>query len=260
MSNHFIRFIAFSLCMTCALNTNALERVTIAYGDYKPYFAHLLPNHGVLNIIVKEALLLEDIECEFVYSSGVKVRQKIQKGQADASVAWTPTEPRKEFAIFSDVIINADVVFFHLKHSEFEWQTITDLNKFKIGTTVAYFYGDNFEQNRSNLNEQVAPSDKANFNKLLGKRIDAFPLNLDVGLDMLKRTFTSKQRDKVTYHSTMMYSEPLALMISKKSPHANILRERFNSGLKKLKKRGRYGYLVDQLRNGHKMLDKAVSR
>ncbi len=61
-------------------------------------------------------------------------------GAVDASVGWSKTKGRKPYFLFSDSILDRDVVFFYSKDYKFDWNNINDLKNINIGTVPRYKY------------------------------------------------------------------------------------------------------------------------
>lgn len=227
---------------------HANQTVNIAYGEYKPYLSQNLPEHGVFNQIVKQSFALEGITANFKSMSASKIFRLIKSGEINASVGWTPNEQRRNFADFSVPIFSSDVVLFYRKDNPVHWRELSSVDPAIIGATKTYYYGEQFElaKKQGRIKVQVANSDKINFKKLIGNRIDAFPIALDVGRDMLKRKFSKHQSKVLAFSSEKLYSEPIALMFSKKIATNKKLLASFNRGFSKLKESGDYQKILEK--------------
>jgi len=239
------------LCVLCASVFNvaqARQTVNIGYSEYKPYMSQSLPHKGLLNHIVKESFALEGITTNFTMMSSSKIFKLIEAGKLDASVGWTPTKQRARFADFSDPIFTSKVVLFYRKNNPIHWNSIPTAKKVIMGATKTYEYGDKFEsaKKQGHIKVQIANSDKINFKKLIGTRIDAFPIALDVGQDMLARKFSKRQRRVLDFSSQEIYSEPLTLMFSKNMASNKALMTSFNRGFSKLKETGDYQKILQK--------------
>ena len=222
------------------------QSITIAYSEYKPFISQSLPNKGILNHIVKRAFELEGVDVQFKAMSSSKTFKLIEAGKVDASVGWTPTIERKRYAHFSTPIYSPKVVLFYRKNHPIHWDNLSSYKLPTFGATKTYYYGDEFENAKQQglIKVQVANTDRINFRKLIGTRIDAFPVALAVGLDMLQRKFSKRQSMPLGYSSKPLFIEPLTLMFSKKNAANKRLMNKFEHGLASLKQSGEYQKLL----------------
>lgn len=240
-----ILFITF-IFLSSTKSLSAMETINIAFSEYKPYMSQTLPHKGVLNDIIKQSFELEGVDVNFKVMSPTKSFRLIKAGEIDASVGWTPNESRKSFAQFSPSLLSSEIVFFYRKDKPVNWHQLPKSKLAVFGATKTYFYGEEFEQAQQQgaIRVQFANSDKINFKKLIGTRIDAFPISLDVGLDMLNRKFSKRQRKKLTFSPQPLTSESLTLMFSKHSDVSQQWITIFERGFNKLKKSGGYQKII----------------
>ena len=98
----------------------------------------------------------------------------------DASAIWRKTDEKLKDFYFSDAVINETTFFFYLKNRPFKWNNYEELKGVKIGTTIGYSYGDEFDSLNAKkffMIEETS-TDKQNFLKLLYGRIQLFPVEL----------------------------------------------------------------------------------
>jgi polar amino acid transport system substrate-binding protein len=127
-----------------------------------------------------------------------------------------------------------------------------DLKGLHIGATIDYNYGEAFAKAEADgtLTVERVASDEQNFRKLLAGRIDIFPLDLDVGLAMLRQNFTPEEMAQITYHPLPIESYTYSLMLSKKVPRNQEMLDLFNAGLKELIDSGKMQQFIDESRQG----------
>ncbi len=239
----FIGLLTFSWLFSYSVQA---QSITIAYSEYKPFISQSLPNKGVLNHIVKRAFELEGIDVQFKAMSSSKTFKLIEAGKVDASVGWTPTTDREKYAAFSSPIYSPKVVLFYRKSHPIHWDSLSANKTPVFGATKTYYYGEEFKhaQQQGRIKVQLANSDKINFKKLIGTRIDAFPIALAVGQDMLQRKFSKRQKKSLDYSSKPLLIEPLSVMFSKKNAANKRLMSKFEHGLASLKQSGEYQKLI----------------
>ena len=221
------------------------EKVQIGNGDWSPYQSKSLKQYGFASEIVTEAFKSQGVEVEYKFYPWARSMKLAQSGKLAGTFLWGYKKEREEDFYFSDPIVDISYVFFYLKSNDFDWKGVSDLEGKKIGATVSYSYGKDFDEARKNNLLQIdeAPKDSLNFEKLVKGRIDIFPNDLDAGLDILRKNHP-KDFNKVAYHKKSLRETPHYLLVSKKHPKAKEILEAFNKGLKEIRAAGKYDQIV----------------
>ncbi|OZG71190.1 hypothetical protein BTA51_22750 [Hahella sp. CCB-MM4] len=251
---------AFLILLSLALAPAWAETVRITNGEWPPYMSEQYNHYGVASHIVTEALKLEGLDVEYGFFPWVRSLEFSKSGRWDASIVWTRSADREAFFLYSDPVIKLRTVFFNRRDKTFNWEKLKELKGYKIGGTIGYFYGPEFTQLEKDkvLNVVRVRSDEQNFKLLLADRIDLFPIELEVGYEVLNRYFPSKQINLLTtthpFRETSYY-----MLISKASPIAEKLLNSFNQGLKKLRQSGKLDEILDAAAVGayHPIQEKA---
>ncbi|HVJ40063.1 MAG TPA: transporter substrate-binding domain-containing protein [Dongiaceae bacterium] len=99
---------------------------------------------------------------------------EMQRGEADILIGPYPTPERAAYMDFSvQAIYRAKVVLFAPADKRLDWQG--DFNKLaglRIGTTLAWYYGANFERHRASLKLEETTHQPDAFQMLMHDRID----------------------------------------------------------------------------------------
>ncbi|MEP6132628.1 transporter substrate-binding domain-containing protein [Marinobacter sp.] len=217
--------------------------VRLTNGHWPPYMENTPPHFGVISQIVTLAFAKEDISVTYGFFPWSRARLLAQKGLRDGSVAWTCRGKLLKFFHFSDPIVAHNYALFHRKDMDFDWDTVKDLESYRIGLTQDYNYGEEFEEAvaAGTISADSTTSDESNFRKLAAGRIDLFPMEPAVGMGMLKELGLS---DKITFHTTPLQSDYLYLILSKRVPESGRYLEKFNEGLSELRASGRLEDLI----------------
>ncbi|WDE07682.1 transporter substrate-binding domain-containing protein [Thalassomonas viridans] len=225
-----------------AVKSFAQETIRIATGEYPPYYSRQYKNFGPTPAIVIAAFARVNIKVEFGFFPWNRSLELAKNNVWDATCCWFKTSGWEDYFYYSDGVRSREKIFFHLKSYPFHWQSYDDLQEMKIGTTVKYAYGDDFDaaNKAGKLRIEQAPSNKMNLKKLLAGRIHIFPIDRLMGYQLLDEFFTPEQARLITHHSKILFSGNVRLLISKKNPKSQYLIEKFNLGLKKLKESGEY--------------------
>ena len=228
--------------------------VNLTNGEWAPYTSKKLKNYGVFSDIVTEAFALSGYQVNYVFMPWKRGYQTAKEGEYDGSVTWAPTAEREKDFYFSEPVTLNSKAFFYLKSTDFDWDNLEDLARYKIGISRQYTYGEVFDNavKEGRLQTQVVDSDKQNILKLLNGRIDTFPMEIEVGYNLINESLTPDKIPQVTHHKKYIQQTPIAVVISKNidSERANKLLAALNEGLKKLKVNGRYDAMLEASRLG----------
>lgn len=233
------------------LSLNANETIRITNGEWPPFLSKDLKHFGVTSHVVTESFKLQNIKVEFKWYPWKRAYHVVKNGNTTASIAWAKTEERKDDFLFSEPILNGEVVFFHRRDKEFTWSDLNSLNNKKIGTISGYVYANKLEKLRTNptiLLKEVSNEIKL-FELLLFGRFDVVVINKDVGFGILNKYYKNRIQE-VTYHKKIFHQELLRILFSKKDKKSEYFLKHFNKGLLKLKESGVFDKLYNDLRDG----------
>ena len=235
---------------------NQQQTIRIAVSEWPPYTSLDLPHYGTNNHIITAAFALEGVTVQYGFFPWARAKALARSGEWDAVSAQYYTKERANHFLYSVPLINITDVFFHLKNLPFDWKTLDDLKSYKIGTTIGYSYGKPFDDAVVSglLSVETVPKDVQNLRKLLGGRIEIVPMALVAGTAILRKHFTPKQIQKITYHPKPQNNANLYLVFSKQFARNEHMAKLFEKGMKKLKKNGTYQQIIKQLLKNHQLL------
>lgn len=232
----------------------AHDKIIITTGEWTPYSSQTLKHNGVVCRITTEAFDLAGIEVEWQFLSWKRAYEVAKNGiTADGSIFWYYNPERAKDFYFSEQIASQSNVFFHLKDYEFDWDNYSDLKGLKIGTTSGYSYGTKFDEavEKGILEIEQSNSDTLNFKMLLAGRIKLFPIQMDIGYDLLHRLFSPDEVNLITYNPKYINSEPVYLILNNKNEKNLEYIKRFNRGLIILKANGKYDKYYQEVAQGY---------
>jgi polar amino acid transport system substrate-binding protein len=241
------------ICLASApfIRVRAQRVVRLASGEWPPFLSQHLPHYGIASRIVTEAFAVQDIRVQYGFFPWRRSLRLAQSGEWDGTALWLKSEARMRDFYFSEPVMHAEYVFFHRKTMPFDWAQITDLVEHRIGISNDYFYGEEFERAVKDglVNVESVPTDELNFRKLLGGRIDLFPMDRVAGNALLRERFTPEESGLLTFHPSPLYRDAMYLLLSRKRPQNRQLIRTFNAGLEKLRASGKLeAYLKEALR------------
>lgn len=247
MKNTFL-FIVLALLIGTVSSSYSEETIRIANGEWPPYQSEQLDHYGYASRIVTEAFKLQGITVKYDFLPWKRAYEMSKRGKWDATFLWTITDERRPFFNASDPIIEDQDVFFHLKSTVFDWNTVEDLKGIKIGATLGYEYGETFQQAEKEGVIQVerVSDDETNFKKLLGKRMPVFVCSITVGYALLNKMYNAETVALFTNHPKPVKETSYHLLFSKAVPENEKRIIEFNSGLQKLKANGQFDLFVQE--------------
>ena len=131
-----------------------------------------------------------------------------------------------------------DNVFFHLKSKAFDWKSIEDLKKYKVGVTLGYKQEKIYKD--KGITAELVPSEEMNFKKMVAGRIDVYETSKEVGYATIAKTLTPDEAKLFTHHPKPIEQNDYFILFSKKTPNGKAMADKFDAGLKKLKASGAY--------------------
>ena len=235
------------LFISTSASVFAEETISLTNGEWPPWLSKDLKHYGLVSHIVTEAFALEGVKVEYGFFPWKRAYKIAERGEWDGSVIWSKTPEREERFYYTDPVLYGTMVFFHLKSYEFDWDTIEDLKGIKIGATLEYTYGKEFDNGAKIgvIKVDYLATDEQNLKKLLTSRIDIFPLERDVGYDMLRKNFKPEQVELFTHHPNPVRSTSFHLILSKKVKRSKRMLVLFNKGLKRLSETGKIDQFID---------------
>lgn len=239
--------LALSLLLLFLVSPLRAETIYLTNGEWPPYLGEQLPHYGAASRIVTEAFAEQGIQVVWSFYPWSRALLLAERGKRDGAAIWLRSPEREARFHISDPVVESRYVLLHRADYPFEWSSMADLAKHRLGAAQDYFYGQDFtEAERSGLLQvKRLNSEEQGLRMLLAKRIDLFPIDEVVALAMLEDRFTPAQRSQLAAHARPLHSQPLHLLLSREIPANTERMRRFNLGLKVLRESGRIaGYLA----------------
>ncbi len=229
-----------------AASAQTSETIRLTNGEWQPYLSKEVPHYGFTSHVVTEAFALVGVEVEYGFFPWKRSMKLAREGMWDGSAVWLDSEERRKDFFYSDAVVPSTFGLFHLKSFKFDWDTFEDLSNVKIGGTLEYSYGKEFEEAEAAgiIKTNRAPDDETGLRKLLKGRIEVFPGEVMVTYAQIRDSFPDEQAALFTHHKKPINVQPLYLLFSKKVPGNEQMRDRFNEGLSQLKESGKYDQII----------------
>ena len=253
-------FLACILLLATAINpvlaqsgTEKPTSIKIASGDWPPYMGKNLPDNGIASKVLSEAFATKGVRVVYEFYPWNRSLEHARKGWIDATGVWFESADRRADFFVSKPVIDANYVLYYPKAKPLICKSISDLFGHKIGATLGYFYGDEFE--RAEIDGKIkvvrATTDQISLKNVAVGRIDGFPLDELVAKHMIANDLTPSEAEQIGTSSFVVYARPLHLLISRNIPNGKELARLFDQGLEEIRKNGAYDRIVNNpaLRN-----------
>lgn len=216
------------------------KKLYFVVGEYPPYASAFQKSQGISIYLVKEAFKKagQEIEVDFLPWSLSLIEAK--KGKTfHGSLLWSKTKKREEEFLFSDVVLEQIVVFFHRKKEAFNWKKFKDLKGKTIGTTMGYSYGPKMDLIIKKGLLKTVPTAEiiSNLRRLIKGSIDLFPVEPTIAKYYLKKIGEKDpiSANLLSFHKKPIHYYKLHLILNKTKEGNKEIIETFNKGLKSLK-------------------------
>lgn len=224
---------------------HAGEVVHLAIGEWPPFTSEHDHSSKLLERVVQEAFKLEGLQVQFSYFPWKRSYTMAEEGLADGTFPWNKVLDReRSFHFHRTPLLTDENVFFHPRSLAFDWNSLDDLKKYRVGATLGYrnerIYKD------KGIAFDLAPSEELNFKKMAAGRIDVYETSKVVGYSTIARTLTTDEAKLITHHPRPLERSNYYVLFSRKTAHGQRFSEKFESGLQRLKSSGAYDKLLAQ--------------
>ncbi len=236
------------LCLT-ASPASSQETIRIAVGEYPPFQGEKLPSHGIAGHLVSEAYAAMGVRVRYGYFPWSRAKHYVEanSGEWDASSVWSKRKFNSAIFCFSDAFLDLNIVLFHLKSRNFDWDTPADLREVAIGTSIGYSLPDVLAlwEKEGKLKVHRTYGDRQTFEMLLAGRFDVAINDFAVGRSLLRGSFAPETAARITSHPKPISKIPVHVIFSKQNPKTQHWTDTFSKGLRKLKESGRYDKMLE---------------
>ncbi|SMC22349.1 amino acid ABC transporter substrate-binding protein, PAAT family (TC 3.A.1.3.-) [Andreprevotia lacus DSM 23236] len=238
------------LLLCCTALAEAGPTLTLTLQEYPPFMGQSLPGRGLLSSAVASVFARAGYSVNFEPAPNNRAIEAPRRGMADGSFGWAKTPEREKDLYYTAPVMALRMVFCQRVEAHYEWQKLTDLAPYRIGTTLGNFYSDEFEKlaRSGKLKVDPGPSDEANFRKLLADRVDLFPIDAEVGPYLMHQSLTPAERARLSCPDHAYWSAPLHVVISKARPDGQAIVAAFDEALQNMQRTGELNRLIDATR------------
>lgn len=241
------------LLLSIQLFVQADSPYKLAATQYPPFMGKELKNGGLVTDIVTQSFHEAGKKVEVKFYPWNRAVSMAKSGEVDAIVHLWKRDRRKNWAIFSDAIINNEFIFYKQRGSKipFTKKNYLDLTNLRIAVAHGYAYPKDFEKVKDKFKITKVKGDLQALRMLANNRIDLYIIEKTVALSILNKQDNRHLKAKISPISIPLTIEPAYLGVSKQSPRSLEIIKTFNKGLKKLKKK----HSVPQFLKEHDLAD-----
>ncbi len=198
---------------------------------------------GLVIEVAREALHSEGITLEVDFVPWTRAMAMIKQKRVDILVGAWFTDARNEYLLYSQPLFSSAVKFIKKRSLNFQYTSMNDLDGLRVGTIDSYQYNQEFLAKKS-IERIPADSLLVNIQNLVAGRID---LVIDDQF-VLRHTLNQHIHDwqkNIQFVDQALTEKKIYLATNRSSPDSEAIIAAFNTGLKKLKRSGRYQEIVD---------------
>lgn len=169
------------------------------------------------------------------------------RGNADCIFTLYHAPERERYFDYSNETLIPQIVYFYARRGvlvDFDGD-MASIKGFSVGTAHQINYGPKFEQARSRLNIDEAPTIEQNFMKLARGRVDLVPSNLYTASSTLALASMKDYADRIVKLPVPVESV-MSYIAFPKSRKLNRLRDRFDAELRKFVLSDEYHHLLQR--------------
>ncbi|MDC7717745.1 transporter substrate-binding domain-containing protein [Vogesella sp. DC21W] len=219
----------------------------IATGELPPYATQARPDQGVALQIVRRAFALAGHQVEYQFMPWTRALEESANGRWDATAYWGNNPERNARFLASDTVLVEQWVFVHRRDMRFDWNTLADLQPYRLAIIANYTYTPEMWQllHQGRLQGDATPDDLLALRKLLARRVEVVPIERNVACYLLARHFRPAEAEKLQVHPRLLTDRfTTHLLLPRRQPASAALLADFNRGLQQLKASGEHARLL----------------
>lgn len=222
------------------------DTITLAIGEWQPFTSEIEENSKMLEILVREAFAIEGVNVIYEYYPWKRSYMYTEQGMVDGTFPWIKTDEREvKFIYHEEPLIIEETLLFHLETLDFHWDDFNDLEDYLIGGTIGY--ADTQLLESFGLTVEAERNEYLNFQKLVLGRIDIYPAAKSIAFHLLNKSFDETEKGSLTYHPKPLYEVEYYVLFSKARSKAQYYSDLLDSGLRYLKRIGRYDEILSSI-------------
>ncbi len=215
--------------------------IEVTADQYPPYVSSSSPHNGVLAELITQALSTVGYRFKINFQNWNRAYKMAEDGDVDGILGIWHTEARAQVLAYSQPLLPVEIRFVHFKSLMFHFDSLKDLEPYRVGHVLGYAYPTSFSQ--GNLN-RVHVYDVAELIKLLvNHRLDIVLMDKVVALQQLKNSFP-ELISEIQFQDPPYAGNHLYLALSKKRPNMEVKLRVVNQGLENIRLNGEFDRIL----------------
>ncbi len=172
------------------------SKIVMAVGEYAPYISESLPEYGFVAAIVKESYANVGVEVEFEFYPWSRAMQMAQDSVVVGSFPWTMNEERSEFFNITTKFVSEKTSFIYLEGNSnmpADFNSADSLKNARVTAVQDYSYVALLEEQE--IKFDISNNEKEAIAKMMADRVDTFPTNPLVAMEIIKSDFPDRAKD-----------------------------------------------------------------
>ncbi|MBL8507058.1 MAG: transporter substrate-binding domain-containing protein [Chitinimonas sp.] len=225
------------------LLTQAAQPIRLATGEWPPYTGATLPHGGLAEHIITSAFAASGQSVSYLRLSWKRGLEMARQGKADGAILWSCRDQASQpDYLVSQPIIRSEVVLLRRVGRVLDLKHPDKARGFRLAYPDMYAYEGipAYAQllKASGIPPLILSSDQAGIQALLNDRIDAYPVDRQVGLYLLHQAAPTVWQDMVTQLAQPLSQHDLCVLLHRRHPDAGNWLAALNQGLAKLRSSG----------------------
>lgn len=228
------------------------DKIIIVIDEWPPFTSKELESYGVCTKIVIEAMKASGLECEFQFRPWARALDMVKYGDAWGTFPWIYKEERVKDFFYSDTVLSGSSKIFYKKNNSNmnvkmpDYNSIYDLKQFKFGGVYSYTYENDFQDPKNNFDYELYSSLELAFSALDKGYVDIINEDEVVGWYIISKLYPDRKDEFATLDRELNTSN-LYMLVNKSNEESLDIMNKFNEGLKIIKKNGKYNEILDSL-------------
>lgn len=234
--------IGFLLLMAWFSSEIYAETVVLNANESPPYWSKKLPHYGLGGEIIEAMSQAVEIESLIEFMPLKRLIDDTHNNDLGNPAFYMENQ---EFAAIIPIAVS-QVSLYSFNHLQrklpIQFKSISDLKGYRIGA-LSGSVTDKSGLEKMGIHLEMSYSQESLFKKLHYGRLD-FVLEIDlIGQQMIKKLFPTEEQHFIAVPIPRSIS-PIAVMLDKNYPNANMIAQRYRQGLAQIIKSGQYSDII----------------
>ena len=239
--NKFLSTVVFIMGSICASTGWAEPTINAVTTNWSPFYADNMPNGGPLAEASVESFKRVGYKMEIKFVPWKRALHLVETGKADVLIGAYKTEDRGKFAYYSKSIIGeASAAIIAQKNSAISFDSLEKLKPYRIGILRGTSVNSTFDAAKNFLKIKENNNETQLIKMLEKGRVDLLAGSQQVFFSEYKMLHPDRAPSNHLKSISILSSEAMHNLFSKKISNGKVLRDAFDKGFKMVIEDGTY--------------------